>query len=299
MLLLPPPPGSPTQDGQHYSSSAVRLQLRLNCAALGLSLSRCPYGDAAEARRAFAAGSVVGYMWGVVVSDECLSELCAGRWTARLGGEDYTTPLLQGTWRAVATADGTLLASEQCPMALINHSAEDRQRNVSLDLSAHSAAHHTEQDKWRAFPITATRHIQTGEQLYGNYNWTDKEWKSARSKQRRLAVGSAPLSSSLVLHASSTVYNLEAGLGLLPARFARQERNLEQFLQAHADELARMPYALRTVGKPSTARRPMPTQLAYSSLGVHGLLGVFPCQPHAPAKGMEQRYEQTHRHNVR
>lgn len=154
--------------------------LRLNCELLGLRIDATgPHGKSAVALRAFDAGEVVGYMWGKLVGEDVHASMHLAPHvdpTHRAGEEDYCAPMKHGTLRAVVTggAGDVLLASEQCPMSLINHSSEPSERNVSIDLTATALQAHSQppdKDRWTTFKICASRRIECHEQLCADYGW--------------------------------------------------------------------------------------------------------------------------------
>jgi hypothetical protein len=299
VVLLPPYAG----DSRQYYRPGDAGALGENCSLLGLRVVASPFGRAAETTKPFAEGNVVGFMFGIIVTDACMKDMQNGRWREPVAGEDYATPLRRGMWRAVATADGTLIASEQCPMALINHSDDASQRNVSLDLSGYSAVHDLPDQNWMAFPVLATRAIRKGEHLMADYNWTVQQWKLARRQQLRAAqpatkseqqaaaarpsqaqptsVPVLPPMPRVLLKPCSRVFNLCIGLGRLSDKFERQDRALDLFLEAHRKELARLPYEAVLTDKSGAAAVPkVRTEVRPSTLRLPNLMGVFVTDSH-------------------
>jgi hypothetical protein len=271
--------------------------LMRNCELLGFRIDATgPHGKALMALRAFDAGAVVGYMWGKLVGEDVHAGMHRAPHldpTHRAGEEDYCAPIKQGTLRAVVTggAGDVLLASEQCPMSLINHSHEPAERNVSIDLTATALqAHHSQppdKERWTTFKIRASRRIEHGEQLCADYGWNAADWRAARGRERRALASPSPLpsaSTGSLLHHSSKLFNLSAGSGCHEDKVQRQSQRLQAYLQSisRRAEVLAMPYHMATVPTQRARPPPMATELRRSTLPGVALLGLFPkidCPP--------------------
>lgn len=217
-VLVPPAlqlgacsPAAPPPLGELYIPAATSEQataaLCHNCGVRGLTLVQCSdpsMGRAAQVAlaRSFEEGAVVGYMYGLLIDDASFAALdqlprkdLAATAAALLAkhGEDYVRPLHSGDWRTLKTGDAYLLASVQCPMHLVNHSADRQLINVSLDVM-HVHSQQLPAPAWQAFPIVALRRIRSGEYLWANYGWTPNEWglrgrRAAASKRLQAAAG--------------------------------------------------------------------------------------------------------------
>ena len=184
---------------QRYDCTNPEETLKWNCKALGLEVieSKVPArGRGVVSTRAIPAQSLIGHMWGMHVSEDYRKNMFKnpGKYRTQLqdkGVEDYTTQLSNGNWRSASTADGVLLGSEQCPMAMINHSDEPDEWNVSIDLSSLSLRSESSalgpSVKWNTFEIRATRDIEMGEELLADYGWTPAQWELQRKQQKQSA----------------------------------------------------------------------------------------------------------------
>jgi hypothetical protein len=280
-----------------YSPDAA-AGLRLNCELLGFRIDATgPHGKSLEALRAFDAGEVVGYMWGKLVGEDVHASMHLAPHvdpTHRAGEEDYCAPIKQGTLRAVVTggAGDVLLASEQCPMSLINHSSEPSERNVSIDLTATALQAHSQppdKNRWTTFKIRASRRIECGEQLCADYGWNAADWRVARGRGRRCTISqSAHAAASMgpSLHHSSKLFNLSFGSGCYEDKVQRQSQRLQAYLHSirHRAEVLAMPYQMATVATRRARPLPMSTELRRSTLTGVALLGLFPKADCPPAR---------------
>jgi hypothetical protein len=176
--------------------------LQRNCELLGFRVADVPLiGKALMALRAFDAGAVVGCMWGKLMSRDAYNTLATPPLhvdpTRVEGEEDYSAPMKQRSVRGVDTGgpDEVVLASEQCPMSLINHSHQPAERNVSIDLTATAFGTATQglpqQDYWTIFKICATMPIQPGELLCADYGWSDAAWAFVSKQPAACGSGAA------------------------------------------------------------------------------------------------------------
>jgi hypothetical protein len=302
----------PTDPRQHYDLAHSDTALTFNCAAQGFDVVHGEHGRALVARRAFKQGAIAGYMWGKLVSEEVHAAIYSTSRdpTHHEGEEDYAMPMKQGVWRTVETGDAgsLLLVSGQCPMSLINHSSDASRRNVSIDLTQDSyrvcALTMDKADLWRSFPIVVKQPICIGEQIFADYGWKEKDWqyvKRLHRRQRQEFPSPSPViqdplptprSAPSLLHVGSLLYNLKTGIGTFQDCLKRQTRELEAFVDSMMDtpEMRNMPYDPRMVSAPTNrVVRPLPMEIRQSSLGVPGLLGIFPVHSHPDSTSRDNR----------
>jgi len=182
--------------GQQFYWSPVAWQIGLheNCSLLHTRVGCSgvlPAGRAGLglfAGRAFAEGATIGYMWGRFATQEEWDSICHGGvelypyHSARLGemAENFVAPVQNGIHRCVAVpyqehGATLLLASEQCPMAYMNHGDTAAARNVRIAVPA-TAFSWRDQPAYQYVPcIVRTSHgrgIAAGDELLTNYEWT-------------------------------------------------------------------------------------------------------------------------------
>lgn len=181
--------------GQQFYWSPVAWQIGLleNCRLLHtrVAASRVRADGRAGlglfATQAFAEGATLGYMWGrFATQDEWDSIVHRGvelrpYHSARLGelAEDFVAPVQQGIHRCLAVPDQEhgatlLMASEQCPMAYMNHGDSAAVRNVRIAVPA-TAFSCRDQPAYQYVPcVVCTSHgrgIAKGDEILTTYEW--------------------------------------------------------------------------------------------------------------------------------
>jgi hypothetical protein len=145
-------------------------------------------GRGVVACKDFAAGDVIGWLWGKFIDPTDWLALRTRGWdnSAEPGGEDFVTPVREGVFRCCSIPVQTpslLLASEQCPMAYVNQGASQHTTNVRIVIPEHVLVPPGgEFDRATAFQyieVKATKAIRNGEELLTWYNWTKETWDDA------------------------------------------------------------------------------------------------------------------------
>ena len=184
-----------TRQQQRYEPDQSQWQAALehNSRAVGVEIRESTIANAGNgcfARRSFAAGDIIGHVWGKFVTEEQWVSICMELTdpTQRDGEEDYVEPVGRGVWRAVAVPDQPngithLLGSRQCPMVYINeHRKRKRAINAVFDVPSYrfdaTNSDHT------YIPVKATRNIAQGEEMFVQYHFDKPAWKLILKRMR-------------------------------------------------------------------------------------------------------------------
>lgn len=219
-----------------------------NCAAIGVRIgpSRTPAaGLGLFACKAFAAGAVVGWMWGKLLTEEDWQTLkTTGHDEMHRQGdvEDFAEPVVRGVWCCItvdlqASGADHLLASRLCPMAYINHSANAQEYNVSL--SPDGLGQVPTSERYKYFPIRATRAVVAGEELMADYHWAPKDWKEVRRRMNKSEKPSRTPAALSSLHTDSNLRSLMESMPPYSEVRVAQRRNILTFLHEFRHEFAR------------------------------------------------------------
>lgn len=187
------PPAGPRDGGgqelQYYNKNLDHERgLKYNCSQLGLEVCFVDnvIGRGVKTTLPFAAGTRVGYYWGRLVAKGFYKRMfqddAKEQYPVERGKEDFITPIQEGIWRGVATSEGTLIGSAQCPMSFINHTVDKKQINVDFDLSDTAV---DSSAGYKSFPIVAKRDIEVGELLWAHYGWSSQEWSLMRKLREK------------------------------------------------------------------------------------------------------------------
>ena len=120
--------------------------------------------------RAFAEGETIGYLWGRFATQEEWDSIkkqgkeLGGRWPA--DRENFVAPVQRGVHRCVRVAQQEtgatlLLASEQCPMAYVNHGRGSKERNAVIVFPAHRFSEQ-DQPAYQYLAFVVRTHDQRG-----------------------------------------------------------------------------------------------------------------------------------------
>jgi hypothetical protein len=175
------------------------LQHNLANAGVYVALSTIPSGGSGLfALRAMAADTLLGHVWGKLVPNHVWSSMYSSEFdhideTHIEGEEDYAQWAKRGVLRGVGwpsiTEYDTLIVSQECAAAYINHSDDEKKRNVQFDIG--DADEMTKQlassERYRSIPVRTTRAVEQGEELLIDYKWNSQVWQVARDNAREFA----------------------------------------------------------------------------------------------------------------